>query len=283
MIKSNVNMKIIMRSISSLFIIISLLLSQHSFSEPKIEIIKKESLFFKMPNVGKLRVILYQKECFQALCDTTFKVKWKIKGGNSNQQLLKNPYPYIDKVWADEDGLIISSIGNRYSPDGYNHHVRYRYSHEKNIFYEAEIWETDSWTDYINELNKLLKTGAFDRARKLVSEKGITPNGGHTFQDKKIFSKFVVAIAREAKRAAKLGYNNTPGDLVHSLFSMPFQHDISSSPSDLYILFKEHKGNKSSYNILDKNDENMSLIKVFSIYLENAGFKKCSASLLSQL
>jgi len=264
-------------------ILFFLLLLQNQYLYADSESKKGKGLLLNLPNIGKLDISLNQDDCDSKLCDTSLNINWTTKRGSSNQQLLKDDYPRIYKVFTDEDGLIVSSFGNKYDSEEYRYYERFRYSEEENTFYKAETWKTDDWTGYIMELDELLKIGAFKKARELVSEKGVTPNGGHTFQDVEIFSKFVSAVHREAKRAKELGYDKVAGKLVLSLLDMPFQHEASPPTNNFYNFSNLENKGVLKHNILEINKENTALVNDFSTFLSDSEYFKNSIFLLNQI
>jgi len=273
-----------MKFIQSLLL---LLCCQFSFSDsgltPIVKVNKQSSLSFSLPNVGEIAIWLNQKECFNALCDTSLRVDWKVKGKSSSQKLLESSYLPIDKILVDKNGVIIRSFGNRFHPEGYRHYVRYRYSQEKNIFYKSETWETDNWSGYVAKVDHLLKTGAFDQARELINEKGTSPNAGHTDNSKEFFAKFVNAIYREAKRAKKLGYDQVAGQLVNSLLiDMPFQYEKEgNAPDNTYVFMKPAK--QGGFNLIDITKENTYLVNELAVFLREGGYHNEALELIKQI
>jgi len=157
---------------------------------------------FNLPNAGEISVISNQGECYCPLRGTSLKINWQVKGKKHTQQLINDGYPAISKIQGDDDGVIITSVGNRFDSDEFRYHVRYRFSKEDNIFYKAETWDTDSWWNpYIKELDDHLKQGSFAKASALVLKHGTTRNAGHYYLDTEFFQKFLKAELREARRA----------------------------------------------------------------------------------
>ncbi len=222
------------------FILLSINLFSYADSKvgltPKID---EENIYsFNLPKVGKIKVSVHLSECFDALCDTSLELSWQKDNKTITKKLIEDGYPVISKIQGDENGLIVSSSGNRYNSDEYRNHVRYRYSQDKKTFYSAKIWDTDSlWNPYIKKLDDNLAQGSFAKARALVLKHGTSRNAGHYYESQMFFSKFVDAELREARRAWLDGHTETATHFITALTNkIPFyNHSNSLSKGEAYF------------------------------------------------
>lgn len=139
----------------------------------------------KMVRISQLGLVVVNYRKIQQMgeySEILLSVDWKNSRDHS-QVLYEGMSCAIDTIRSTGNSIIVSQYGNRYENEGHRYYTRYTYHTGKNCFVEDSSWTTDTWTPYVKKVKSLLKKGSVEEARKLVMERGTTPNGGHSYED----------------------------------------------------------------------------------------------------
>lgn len=210
-------------------------------------------------------------------------VDWK-KEKDHSQLLFEGMSCALDTIYSTGNSIVVSHYGNRFDYEGHRYHTRYSYQRDKNSFVNDSSWSTDTWSPYVNRVKRLLKKDSVDAARKLVQERGTTPNC-HLEQDSLFTALFAKAAHDKALAFWKEGRKSHAAEYSYDLFlNSPRLHykEYDNASSEEYYLLPVLDTPKA-YNRIAPTPANTEIINNLAFFLQDTEYAWISVELLRQV
>lgn len=266
---------------NSIFLILwttlSLFADRADFSQ-----ISPEQKAIQIPQLG-LVIVNYRKIHQQGeYNEIELSVDWK-KGKEHSQVLYEGMSCALDTIKGAGNSIIVSQYGNRFDYEGHRYHVRYTYKFDTNRFVEDSSWTTDTWAPYMNKVKHLLKKDSVSAARKLVQERGTSPNG-HLDQDSLFTVLFAKAAHDKALKLWREGRKKHAAEYTYDFFlntpRLHFRAYDKAFSEEWYLL---HILETNGYNRMAPTATNTEVINNLAFFLQDTEYAWISVELLQQV
>lgn len=233
--------------------------------------------------LGEVTVQLKLAYLMHETYEAQLKVSWNKQ--TKPQLLYEGMCGEITSITGKNNSIIVSSRGNRYDYETYRYHMRYTYNTHKNSFIEDSTWSTEEWTPYIAKVKRLLANGSLDKARKLVQDKGTSPNYGHTEQDSLFTFLFLKDAHDRALKAWRKGQKKQAVQICHDFFYNTPQLDFNTYSAgfskEFYLL--QILQSKKSYNKVQPTAKATEIINNIAFFMQDSEHAWLSVELLKQV